>query len=473
LTINYIEERGLKIISCLLITVLLIGTAGSLNTVPVNVLGGGSLLSVDWAHYHNYTELVDIVLQVNSTHPDTVDVFSIGKSYLGRDIYCVRLTNETHAGLKSRVLFVGYHHARERITAELLLRFIVDTVTVWGSNQTINAMLNDAEIFVIVALNVDGFEAVEENEWQRKNLQPYDEDGDGQFDEDLPDDADGDGYIEDLVRSTANGWEFVRWEGVDDDADGLLNEDWAGGVDLNRNYGYAWNASCDFPGSPDPFAEDYRGPEPFSENETQVMRDFALQNRFQYAVSFHSGGEWVSIPWMYTLEPTNDDRVFRETAGNISGLVGIPFPYSDVRSTISGVWDDWMYGNRSIIALTCEIYGNWSALSYTYAGQGLYWERGITQMFNPQPTGIETVLQRWLPVLIYVTNRAINDTLEFMLSDLNKDGAVDIFDVVIIAVSFGSEPADPNWNMIADINGDEIVDIFDLVVVAVNFGETI
>lgn len=462
----------MRVIACLLAAVLLIGTTTSLNVTPVKVLVGDSLLSVDWTHYHNYTELVDILLQLNSTYPGVVDVFSIGKSYEGRDIYCMRLTNETRSGPKSSVLFVGYHHARERITAELLLRFVVDTVTEWGSNQTINVMLNNAEIFVIVALNVDGLEAVEKNEWQRRNLRPWDEDNDGLFDEDPPDDVDGDGYIEDLVRLTDNGWEFVRWEGVDDDGDGFLNEDWAGGVDLNRNYGYMWNATVDFPGT-NPSEEDFRGPEPFSENETRAFRDFALQHRFQYALSFHSGGGWVAVPWMYTLEPTEDDKVFKEVGGNISSLVGIPFPYSGVRVTVSGAWDDWMYGNRSIIALSCEIFTNFSALSYTYAGEDLlYWEHGITQVFNPKPAGIEAVLRLWLPVLTYVTNRAINDTLEFTLSDLNNDGAINIFDVVIIAVSFGSEPADPNWNMIADINRDGIVDIFDLVVVAVHFGET-
>ncbi len=462
-----------RLLSVQIAAILLIGTVVSLDISPVNVVGGDLPLSVDWAKYHNYTEIVDILLQLNLTYPDAVDVFSIGKSYLGKDIYCVRLTNETNAGLKSRVLFVGYHHARERITVELTLFFIVETLTNWSLNQTTSAMLNSAEIFVIVALNVDGFEAVEINEWQRKNLRAVDEDGDGLLDEDLPDDTDGDGYIEDLGRWTDNGWEVVRWEGVDDDGDGFLNEDWAGGVDLNRNYGYEWNATCDFPGNPNPSVEDYRGPEPFSENETQVMRDFALQHRFQYAISFHSGGEWISIPWMYTLEPTEDNKVFKEVGGNISSLVGIRFPYSDVRSTTCGVWDDWMYGNRSVIALTCEIYQNLTALSYTYAGGGLYWERGITQMFNPEPIGIEGILHRWLPVFTYVTNRAINDTLELSLSDLNKDGTIDIFDVVIIALAFGSEPADPNWNMIADINNDEIVDIFDLVVVAVHFSETI
>jgi parallel beta-helix repeat protein len=56
--------------------------------------------------------------------------------------------------------------------------------------------------------------------------------------------------------------------------------------------------------------------------------------------------------------------------------------------------------------------------------------------------------------------------------DVNGDGIVDIVDVVIVALAFGSEPGDPNWNPVADLNGDSIVDIVDIVLVAIHFGET-
>ena len=56
--------------------------------------------------------------------------------------------------------------------------------------------------------------------------------------------------------------------------------------------------------------------------------------------------------------------------------------------------------------------------------------------------------------------------------DINGDGIVDIVDIVIVALAFGSEPGDPNWNPIADLNGDGIVDIVDIVLVAIHFGET-
>lgn len=370
---------------------------------------GASSISVDWTKYHNYTEIMATLLEINETYPDIVDVFSIGKSYLGRHIYCVRLTNETSNQAKTEVLFVGYHHATERITAELLLYFVVQATEGWGSNQTVNGMLNSGEIYVVVALNVDGFEAVEINEWQRKNMHPYDEDGDGLLDEDPPDDVDGDGYIEDLVRQTDNGWEFVGWEGVDNDGDGLSNEDWVGGTDLNRNYGYTWNMSCEFVGR-NPEDGDYQGPESFSEPETQAVRDLALAHDFSYALSFHSGTQYVTVPWMHTLDPTPDDSVLRQVASNMSSLVGLPYPPGlGPRSTVAGTWDDWMYGNCSTLALTCEIYGNSSAFQYTHYLDDLYWERGGFSFYNPSPSRIENTTRRWMPTLFYIVNRAVDD----------------------------------------------------------------
>lgn len=366
----------------------------------------------DWNHYHDYAEIVNTLLYLNGTYPNNVDVFSIGKSWLNQDIYCIKLTNESSTNPKPKLLFVGYHHAREPISAELPLYFAVEAATNFGTNETITRMLNYSEIYIVPALNVDGFEAVSLNDWQRKNSHPYDEDGDGLLDEDPPNDEDGDGYIEALWQIQGEDWTFIRWEGVDDDSDGLLNEDWIGGVDLNRNYGYQWNATCDS-GSPYTWAEDYRGPAPFSEPETQAIRDLALTHDFKYAISFHSGAENIVYPWGYTNQPSPDDQVFREVAANLSALVGAPYEQSGAWYTTSGVWDDWMYGSRNALAFTCEIFGNDSAWQYEPGPEpDTYWERGVFQFFNPDPANIETVIQRWLPTFTYITNRAITEAYD-------------------------------------------------------------
>jgi len=372
-----------------------------------------SLPPIDWVHYHNYTEIVTILLALNETYPNIVDVFSIGKSWWNRDIYCVRLTNETDQKSKSEVLFVGYHHARELISAELLLYFVVHAATNYGSNTTITELINTCEIYVVVALNVDGFDLFEANDWQRKNARPTDEDNDGLFDEDPPDDEDGDGYIEEFWQHFPTGY-----EGVDDDGDGFLNEDFVGGVDLNRNYGYQWNATVQS-GSTDPSAEDYRGLAPFSEPETQAIRDFTLQHNFRYAVSFHSGAECIIYPWSYSTVFPPDHETFNETASQISSLVGCWYGQSGAWYTTSGVWDDWMYGNRSIMAFTCEIYTNDSAWQYEPGPYpNSWWVKGVSEFFNPDPDNIEAIIQRWLPVFTYITDKAINATYDIAITSI-------------------------------------------------------
>ena len=97
----------------------------------------------------------------------------------------------------------------------------------------------------------------------RVNQTPVDDDNDGLVDEDGPEDLDGDGIIatmrwpdpegrlmpskEDprlMVMADASKGERGMWssttEGIDNDGDGLINEDGPGGVDLDRNFAHGW-----------------------------------------------------------------------------------------------------------------------------------------------------------------------------------------------------------------------------------------
>ena len=55
--------------------------------------------------------------------------------------------------------------------------------------------------------------------------------------------------------------------------------------------------------------------------------------------------------------------------------------------------------------------------------------------------------------------------------DVNGDGKVDVFDVILVARSFGSHLGQPNYNPAADLNNDTVIDIFDALIVAANFGQ--
>ncbi len=57
------------------------------------------------------------------------------------------------------------------------------------------------------------------------------------------------------------------------------------------------------------------------------------------------------------------------------------------------------------------------------------------------------------------------------VGDLNNDGKIDIKDIGIAAVAFGSFPGHPRWNPDADINRDGKVSMKDIVIIASNFGK--
>jgi uncharacterized protein (DUF2141 family) len=54
-------------------------------------------------------------------------------------------------------------------------------------------------------------------------------------------------------------------------------------------------------------------------------------------------------------------------------------------------------------------------------------------------------------------------------TDINGDGKVDMADIGIAAIAFGSHENGARWNPAADVNGDGIVNMFDLGLVARDF----
>lgn len=63
--------------------------------------------------------------------------------------------------------------------------------------------------------------------------------------------------------------------------------------------------------------------------------------------------------------------------------------------------------------------------------------------------------------------------LEGPPGDINGDGIVDIFDLVLWTNHFGYEVGDPGWNPAVDLVPDGIIDVFDVVIIAVNYEKTL
>uniref|UniRef100_A0A182W781 Peptidase M14 domain-containing protein n=1 Tax=Anopheles minimus TaxID=112268 RepID=A0A182W781_9DIPT len=75
------------------------------------------------------------------------------------------------------------------------------------------------------------------------------------------------------------------------------------GVDLNRNFGYKWEELIKLEDAY-PWEESFRGTDPFSELESQVIGDMLRFHSDAYLyVDMQTFGQLILIPWSYTVEP--------------------------------------------------------------------------------------------------------------------------------------------------------------------------
>ncbi|MCG3260786.1 MAG: hypothetical protein H7644_13620, partial [Candidatus Heimdallarchaeota archaeon] len=272
--------------------------------------------------------------------------------------------------------------------------------------------IDNQEIYVIPALNLDSLDLVvnEGNHWLRKNLRPWDDDNDGFFEEDRAEDVSGDGIVSsfdvfDNTNPLAPIYLYTYYEGIDNDLDGLVNEDDVGYTDLNRNYDSFWREGSGW--SPDTTSQIFPGPEPFSEPETRAFRDFALNHSFGMAYSLHSG---INATFF-----VDDQYGWAEPAlywNMVEDYINIlPPSYTEIYTTygqekhplasavLAGGCDTWLYFERNCLApITFELYRNYSSIapgSETVLVENsthliLEW-KSIYDYFNPYPQYIDAL----------------------------------------------------------------------------------
>jgi len=136
------------------------------------------------------------------------------------------------------------------------------------------------------------------------------------------------------------------------------------GVDLNRNYGpYAyWNAP-NGGSSTTPSSDTYRGTAPFSEPETNNIKNFLATRKFKNALNYHTYGDLLVFPYGALEHETPDSMIFREYAIDMTAYNG--YTYGTDMQTVGystrGNSDDYFYdgdivlNSGKIIAMTPEV----------------------------------------------------------------------------------------------------------------------
>jgi hypothetical protein len=106
--------------------------------------------------YHDYYGTMKMLNDLNEKYHDLVDVFSIGKSVLGRDITCIRITNEKNNNDKLSCLIDGCIHGIEWEAGEACLFLSEYLLINFQTNKTISNILNNNIIYLIPLVNPDG-----------------------------------------------------------------------------------------------------------------------------------------------------------------------------------------------------------------------------------------------------------------------------------------------------------------------------
>jgi carboxypeptidase T len=270
--------------------------------------------------YHSYTEMAAEVAAVAAAHPAIVSRFSIGKSYQGRELWAVKVSDNVAVDeAEPEVMFDGSIHADEHMATEMTLHILHWLVDGYGTDPRITSIVNTREIWIVFMVNPDGVE--------------YD----------------------------ISGGRFHFWRKNRQPTPGTTSI----GTDLNRNFSYKWGGGGRT--STNPQAITYRGTRPFSTPEDRAMRDFLAsrvvkgRQQIRAAITFHESGRLVMWPYGYTLTNVPSDMTAQDHAAlaalgkHMASTNGYkPEQASDLYIS-SGTSRDYEYGVYRIFAYTFEL----------------------------------------------------------------------------------------------------------------------
>lgn len=271
-------------------------------------------------HLHTYAEVGATIEQLVADHPDIARAFSIGRSYEGRELWAVKISDNVALDEDEPEVAIGaLIHARERLGNEMAMYLLRELTDGYTTDERIRRLVDEREIYILPMLNPDGAEydiyGGAFKSW-RKNRQP-------------------------IPGSSAIG------------------------IDLNRQFSYQWR--CCGGGSDRPRHEMYRGWAPWVAPEAVAYRDFVnsrvVGGRQQLTafLNLHTEGRLVLWPYAYTYTDlpatmtADDHATFVAIGRQMAAGNGYRARQGSDLYIIDGDHDDWLYHRHRIFALTIEM----------------------------------------------------------------------------------------------------------------------
>ena len=292
----------------------------AVTEVP-NVIQTGEYLCFQSSLY-TYGEFQRDMAALQNNAGTALRVDEIGQTVDGNKLYDFRVGNPA---AERHLLVFGGIHAREYITAQLVMRQLVQLLSDQSTNGSyeniaVRELLSNTEIHFIPMANPDGISISQlgleglHTEAVRETVRQIAA-------------KDGKALTESYLR---------QWKSN------------ANGVDLNRNFDALWESYNDHLGHAS--ADHYKGTAPECELESKALADLTRQFQFDATLSYHTQGEVIYWNFGQEGELKNMSLLL---ANRVSELTGYRLD-GNFQALDTAGYKDWAISKLGIPSLTIE-----------------------------------------------------------------------------------------------------------------------
>lgn len=309
----------------------------------------GSPLPTGRTAYRTYDDYQQELKQIVADHGDIARPLVIGKSFQGREIQGIEISDNVSASDDGKPTYfvMGVHHAREWPSGETAMEFAHLLADGYAGDAEISDLLKKERVVIVPLVNPDGF----------FTSRGTAEDG---F---MPDPADSTGAPEgDTVEGVGvpfGGNLAYRRKNCDGPVPSFGGSErdypcyYQWGVDPNRNYGEGWGG----PGaSPDPNTQVYRGDGQWSEPETQAIHKYSQEHPVTAMITMHTVAALVlRPPGLHAAGKAPDEDMLKALGDKMADYTGYTSQYGFELYDTSGTTEDWNYAAAGSLGYTIEI----------------------------------------------------------------------------------------------------------------------
>ncbi|KAI1282080.1 Carboxypeptidase A2 [Halotydeus destructor] len=268
--------------------------------------------------YHTNAEIYSWMDSLEKRFPGNVKVIKIGTTYEKHAIKAIKISGPPGPANESRpaIWMDAGIHAREWVAPATAIYIINELATKQETDEVVKAMTTKFDWYILPVANPDGYQYT----WWTNRL-----------------------WRKNRALPKATPYRYP-WALLDDCL----------GTDPNRNF------DVDFGGastSPNPCSDIFRGDHPFSEKETQAIRDavLTLGDSLKAFISLHSYSQMWMIPYGYTAtkSPHHDDlyEMVSKVVKSVKDKHGARYSHGPIATTIypaAGSSPDWAHEKAGI-----------------------------------------------------------------------------------------------------------------------------